>query len=590
MNLEQTQHYRALINTIDFFSQRLHVDQIVTYGYKIFEDLTLPEQGAIFTLNEDEDLYVPRVTYGYPGDLPNIVTSEAHHAFASKNGFLLDKLEVQERYFDREFLITHDIDMILPLILDDSLFGFIIAKEGKDTNGIKNREFLNRFCDLLNLALEKAVSYDCTLKMKQEIDKRIFNLNSYSQTMKLLMTALDQNFIVDLCLDVVRELTASAVTSIAVERKQNQLDLVAYKDVLQGKACFLSLELRQDAQASEVIYHVKRDREKLETIFRSCKPLEKLKAVYVVFIERERIIGCITIGESVSGATYDYQLLEQIRNLVSMMYIALDNAKQFTALTIERNKMSTQLSALNHLNRSIAIINGADSLEELCSHVVDTLHYGFGLKEGYIWIDTLENQCFKQIGCQHAHLSVEEMDWLRQQNNMQVRYDGACDLPLTCDEANCLVYLPILKRDYNETCMGHLVIDQTDKPIDEGLCMILEALTNSISPVVKQFLEIEMYQRTHEKRPGALLEDLFNKYVRESEFYGIPYYLYLRRTNYLDLFSTYEYEEVEEGDRLQIGPFDLIFSNDFMELTGYEIVKVKDFKGLQEYLRRLSMS
>jgi len=36
MELEQKQHYRAILNTIDFFSQRLHIDQIVHYGYKIF--------------------------------------------------------------------------------------------------------------------------------------------------------------------------------------------------------------------------------------------------------------------------------------------------------------------------------------------------------------------------------------------------------------------------------------------------------------------------------------------------------------------------------------------------------------------------
>lgn len=590
MNLEQSHQYRALINTIDFFSQRLHVEQIIDYGYKIFEDLTLPERGAIFTINSDKTHYVPRVVYGYSGEVANIEATEAHHEFASKNGFLLDAFEVQKRYFNQDFLKACNVDIILPLILEDALYGFIIACEGHYPKGIENREFLNRFCDLLNLALEKAVSYERRLEMQKEIDKRVFNLDSYSQTMNALMIALDQDYIIKLCLDVVRELTASAVTSVLIERRPNQLQLAAYRDIVHNKECYANMTIKTGAKAPKVIYHVEQDREALEAIFDSCEPLDKLQACYVVFLEKERIIGCITLSEPVSGVKYDHQLLEQISNLASMMYIALDNANKFELLRDERNKMSAQLNSLDHLNRSIQIINGADSLEELCSHVIDTLQYGFGVEEGFIWINVPESSCYKELGSAHPQLRNDEIEWLENHKGVQISYTSQPNIPLMTSTSNCFLSIPILQRDYNKTCMGYLVIDQTASPLDEGLCMILETLANSFSPVVKQFIELDSYQRTHIKKPETLLRELFNQYDEAFIFYDVPYYLYVRKSNALELFSLYRHEQIEDGDRLLIASLELIFSHELLHAPNYEQIEVKHFHELQAYLKHLSMN
>lgn len=95
MTLQQKQLYRALMNTIDFFSQRLHVEQIIHYGYKIFEDLTLPTSAAIYTINASGDLYIPTDRIGYE-ELPNVEFHDIHNEFARKNGFVLDSNELQK--------------------------------------------------------------------------------------------------------------------------------------------------------------------------------------------------------------------------------------------------------------------------------------------------------------------------------------------------------------------------------------------------------------------------------------------------------------------------------------------------------------
>lgn len=582
MTLQQKQLYRALMNTIDFFSQRLHVEQIIHYGYKIFEDLTLPTSAAIYTINASGDLYIPTDRIGYE-ELPNVEFHDIHNEFARKNGFVLDSNELQKRYFKDAFIDDLKVELVLPLIIEDKLFGFIIAVENNKSTGIKNKEFLNRFNDLLNLSLEKAESFERSKEMKTEIRKRKFNLDSFSQTMDILMTALDQKYIIKMCLDVVRELTASSVTSIALEVRENHLTIAGYKDIVQHKECFLDLVIKENAVADQVIYHVKDDYDALCDIFSNPYELEQLEAEYVVFLVKETIIGCITIGAPVSEVPYDKQLLEQIKSLASMMYIAINNANQFKVLTEERNKMSEQITGLKHLNRSIAIINGADSLEELCSHVIDTLTYGFGVEHGFLWINNGSQACYKTIGMEEQIEPSEEIQkWLAVYKDVYIEYTIPMESPLTTDVSNCLICIPVLQHDYNETCMGYLVIDKLSAPLTESMTIIFETLTNSISPVIKQFLAIESYETDYVRRPESLLEELFDKYESEKVFFDLPYEVYARKRENRLFCKLCEHETFPSMDKVDVGCISIIFTTEELEDLSYRRIQAKTFGDLKE--------
>jgi len=584
VTLQQKQLYRALMNTIDFFSQRLHVEQIIHYGYKIFEDLTLPTSAAIYTINASGDLYIPSDRIGYE-ELPNVEFHDIHNEFARKNGFVLDSNELQKRYFKDAFIDDLKVELVLPLIIEDKLFGFIIAVENNKSTGIKNKEFLNRFNDLLNLSLEKAESFERSKEMKTEIRKRKFNLDSFSQTMDILMTALDQKYIIKMCLDVVRELTASSVTSIALEVRENHLTIAGYKDIVHQKECFLDLVIKDNAVADQVIYHVEDDYDLLCDIFSNPYELEQLEAEYVVFLVKETIIGCITIGAPVSEVAYDKQLLEQIKSLASMMYIAINNANQFKVLTEERNKMSEQIKGLKHLNRSIAIINGADSLEELCSHVKDTLTYGFGVENGFLWVNSGSQNCYKTIGMEDTGEPSEEVQkWLAIYKNVYIDYTIPDESPLTNESSNCLICIPILQRDYNETCMGYLVIDKLSVPLTEAMTIIFETLTNSISPVIKQFLAIETYEQDYVRRPESLLEELFDKYESEKVFFDLPYEVYARKRENQLFCKLSEHESLPSMDKVDVGCISIIFTTELLEDPSYRILQVKTFEDLKDAL------
>lgn len=587
MTLEQQQLYRELLNTIDFFSQKMHIDQIVHYGYQIFEDLTLPEAGGIYTLNEAEDTYIPRYSRGYE-ELPNIAFNEVYNEFARKNGFLLDKPLVQKRYFKESFLLQYDIHIILPLIIEDRLFGFIIAKENQLPRGIKNREFLNRFIDLLNLSLEKAENFQKTRLMMKEIDKRKFNLDSFTQTMNILMTAFDRKYIVKMCLDVIRELTSSAVTSIALECHDNTLGIAAYKDILNHKECFVNLLLREDIEEEVVVLHVERDFDSLCNIFENPQEFHVLEAEYVVLLVKEKIIGCITIGVPVSGVAYDHQLLEQIKNLATMMYIAIDNANQFLLLERERNRLDAQLTGLKHLNRSIAIINDAESLEELCSHVMDTLQYGFGVDSGCIYIHHGQQSAYQSIGSfEHEGLTPQQLSYLEEMSDIRVEYTEPLANPLTSVHSNCFVSIPIILRDYQQTCMGHLIINKTMKALEESQLIIFETLANSISPLIRQFITIGHYKATYVKKSEIALYELYERYKKDSDYFHIPFYVFARRSTQKLFGDTCRQSAGESGDTIEFSGLSIVFTNSSFMDNLYEAIDTSTFETLTQGLTTL---
>jgi hypothetical protein len=586
MTLQQKQYYRELLNSIDFFSQKLHIDQIIRYGYQIFEDLTLPEAGAVYTINDSATAYEARYSMGYEL-VPQVAFNDIYNELARKNGFLLDNYEVQSRYFKDEFLKTLTVDVILPLIIEDKLFGFIVAVENHKDSGIKNREFLNRFNDLLNLSLEKAENFERTHLMQQEINKRKFNLDSIAQTLKILMTALDQNYIQTICLDVVRELTASSVTSIALEVSPDYLAVSAYRDIVNNKSCFLNLSLFEDAKPSQIIYHVKDDYEALKQIFENTDDLETLEAEYVVLLVKEKILGCITIGKPVSDVPYDQQLLEQIESLASMMYIAINNANQFKKLQEEQKLLSEQLKGMKHLDRSISIINGADTLEELCSHVVDTLRYGFGVKEGFMVVCKDGQPLSYSVNGQGPSTICEEVfNYLKTIDSSHVEYVSPEKNPIVTDRSNCFICLPILKGDYEQTCMGHVVIHELDKALTESRFILFETLANSISPIIKQFLVVNMYRSSYIERPEIRLSSYYERYKADAEYFDIPYYIYTKKR--MSLFSGCHHDQVVGTyDQVDVGGYSVVFTNEPITDSSYTIVETNDFDMLIDHLEVL---
>ena len=166
----------SLLSSIDFFSQNLHIEQIVEYGFSIFNQLENPEASAIYTIDESNEVFSVRFHQGYMVYLDQVVRTQKHDDFAVRNGFLLVDKAIQRRYFDDVFIENLNVSKILPLIIDDHLYGFIISTDGKEERNI-DFDFLIRFNYLMNLSFEKASRYLERARLKKKIDLKILNLN-----------------------------------------------------------------------------------------------------------------------------------------------------------------------------------------------------------------------------------------------------------------------------------------------------------------------------------------------------------------------------------------------------------------------------
>ena len=64
-------------------------------------------------------------------------------------------------------------------------------------------------------------------------------------------------------------------------------------------------------------------------------------------------------------------------------------------------------------------------------------------------------------------------------------------------ESNCMILLPI-KSDYigmdDDSVLGYLVITKLDGIMEESHIVIFETLASSITPVIKQFLELRRFK------------------------------------------------------------------------------------------------
>ena len=143
---EYKDKYNVLISSIDFFSQNLHLDQIVEYGFSIFNEFKKPVNATIYTLTDTLDRYISRFIWGNSYEWPDIEKNSTHDDFAVRNGFLLTDKEKQLRYFDSELILNHQISMVMPLIIDDKLYGFILASDRHEISK-EEIDFLNEISD-----------------------------------------------------------------------------------------------------------------------------------------------------------------------------------------------------------------------------------------------------------------------------------------------------------------------------------------------------------------------------------------------------------------------------------------------------------
>ncbi len=531
--------YDALLSSIDFFSQNLHLEQIVEYGFGIFNTFERPLASAIYVLDEHENEYISRYSEGYLVPLPVIQKTDGHDAFAVRNGFLLTDFKTLTRYFDETFLLNAEVSKVMPLITDDKLYGFIISTDGGETEPL-SLDFLTRFNYLMNLSLEKASRYLERASLKSEINKRIFNINSISQTMKILLSELDIEKIFRLGLDVIRELTTSSVTSIGIyDEIEKCVRIRAYENFLSNVQCFETFGLiPMRSHVGQVVYKYPEEADKLSEVFLDVHKFENLSAEYVILLAKEDVLGFVTIGSPMAVVVYESTTLERVGDIASILHIAVENASQFELIKVQKEQLQMQLDVLKMMNRIIKTVSSAESLDELSEMIMDTVSMSFGVTSALMMTcDDVGNELKGSVGVREEELDEAFFNRVRllMDEGFKVHYTEADaelmfghDYHRYFEGGNCLLLAPIQINQVQKTPVGCLVITRTEKRLLESQVNMVEVLASSVGPILNQLKNVSHYEENYQPAAAFELKRLFERYESERVDYYIEYRVYAK--------------------------------------------------------------
>jgi transcriptional regulator with GAF, ATPase, and Fis domain len=461
-----TKRYQFLIEAIDFFSQSLHLEQLIYYGYDLVHQSLELHRSALFII--DLDSYRLKKSIGYEIHEYSIAHTSKHKSIATFYGRILT--ERFEQYFDPQIVIDFEIEVIIPIIVKDKLVGFIVS-DGRQNSHLQAQEYDFAFAinQLMNKAYENAQSFKSLEEKNFELDKKIFNLFFINHSSRLLLAELNIENLYGLCVDIIRELTSSSITSFFVwDENLQKLVLKAYKNILKFDQTYYELEVKlTKTNTGKIVYHVLEDYDELKNIFGDLTPFEKLQAEHVILIVKDTIEGVVTVSKPVNQNSYDKSIFDLIESIMNSIYIALTNAKNFKQINTQKRLLDQQLSNLEQLNRAIKNINTCSSLEEMADIVTTTLHVGFDVECCGVFLK--ENNDYKLISEIGMDFEVPVLSDLLIQNKGKI-----VDYTLQGIEqnihskwhhsfidSNCFVLMPLEVDELsfeNDTRLGYIMI------------------------------------------------------------------------------------------------------------------------------------
>jgi transcriptional regulator with GAF, ATPase, and Fis domain len=485
-------------------------------------------------LNSETGSFERRFAQGAYHGPEQIIKTDSHDDFAVRKGFMLTDRTLQLHYFEAAM---EDLSKIMPLIADDQLYGFIFSCDG-DADEMLGDSFLTRFNYLMNLAIEKAFRYFERATLRREIDKRIFDLESISQTVKQLFSELDTQRILQLSLDVIRELTTSSTTSVGLYDPVEQcINVKAYDDLKGGVPVAGTLKRRAaKLSCDKVVFDMARDHAALLEIFEDLAPLHKLSAAYVILMAKEDVTGIITLGTPVGRNAYSADIFDRIEDIASLMQLALINAQQYETIVSQKEQLRLKFNTLRQMNKIIKSINRAETLAELYQLIADAMTLTFGVEA--MLLLSYENNAFSIAACHGIESEgIDEtlLRWIRQMpaTALTVHYTVDAVMQQLPDaalgERNCIVLAPVSMHQIGQDVLGYILVTRTRFRLHETQVNMIEMLSNSIAPVLYQMRKNEKYQSDYMIRPEAALKALHQQYAEMYQIYQTPYRVYFQK-------------------------------------------------------------
>jgi len=510
--------YTGLVQAIEYFSQKLVFEQIIEAAFDFINELLIVDKSTIYVF--ENETYVAKKVKGYTKKLDNIEVTSDLKNLAKFYGNILYERDKIVKFFEPSLIDSLDINAIVPLIIEDTLFGFILfhnSNFGEDDYIIS--EALMR---LINTALENFSRYEKLRKVNSELDEKIFNLFAINQSSKVLLSDLRMDVLYSIAVDVFSELTRSKITGFVLfDERSDSYVLKSFKDVFyKTKDISINLMLKtpHSINSNKVIIDLKneKDREYFDGLFGEINALastqiDQLEAKYVVLLlKSNQILGFVTLSETVTDSEYSDGIFELIESLAASTYTALSNAKLFEVVNKQKaliQKKLDKLISLNYLTRNISSSIRTDTLLEITTK---TLQVSFNVDKGAFCLYKKETNEFEFSntinidGCKNKTITPNQ-NWKRTFEGDCVYAIGQANIAKyigeefidEIGEAQGVLIIPVYLDMMEIELLGAIVIFKyNDLQLDnEENMLIIDTIAGNIAPVLNNLLIIQMQQR-----------------------------------------------------------------------------------------------
>ncbi|MTH54912.1 hypothetical protein GKZ89_16030 [Bacillus mangrovi] len=503
MTPEKSDRYELLLQAIEVFTQRYDKDVLLQFAFDFANQLLKLEKSALFKRKEDQFVLINTEGYDFRDyTIPSTEKLEGLPLFYGRplsNGLLGEYFTAGQI---RDFAAVHAI----PLINDTVLDGLILT----DTAISQEEEITSAILmSLVNASLENNQRLLDFQTVHAELDRKVFSLFVLNQSIKALLSELDISKLYDMATDVFSEISGSRVTGFGTyDPLSHKIQLKGYRNVHSFKRLYAELSLRDTGSCPGLtVINLKQEKEWVASFFEDASALEELEAEYIILIQKERLLGLVTLSESRLGVPYDSGTFELIETLASSTYIALNNAQTFEKQEKQKREAESKLGILQMYNRLIRTINSCKTKEELMKLSLSTIELGFGVKKAFFAFQT--GEAYQISASTDADLAGETFTMnedMQEKIGEDIYYDYLSGKLSACfreewfcrklGESSGLIIAPIcITNDFSEDPVrpyGYLIVTETASSLQEEEILLIDTLTRNITPLI-----YHMDQRDH---------------------------------------------------------------------------------------------
>lgn len=537
----QACRYEVLLQAIDFFTQRFNLEQISQYAFKFVNEILKPNSSALFI--REKEHYVLKQKKLYPVEEYKIPCSKRLKQIPVFHGDII--IEGIPSFFDEEVIEKFNIQMVIPLIIDRFLYGFIVIG-GKDLCYFDKDDvaIASTLTKLFANSLGNSHQLEELGKKNKQLDQKIFNLFAINQSAKSLLSQVDLEALYALATDIFSEMTCSRVTSFGVFDGTSQtVKVLGYRNVSNYATVFTELYLTgTHYEKGPVVLDFHKDLKVIQTLFSNWQEFMLLEARYIILLLKDKLLGVVTLSEPMNERVYDEATFELVETLASFTYIAISNALLFKEMAVQNERVKRKFETLNRLNSIIQNINSGVDIEELSELTLKVLAINFGIKKAFLayrkdkhyeiaytlgiapesreltfngrWEKLIEGEMILDFREEAVHDFFEE--------------GLADDLGIS----NGLIIAPICtgqSYDYDiHYPKGVLVVLETLDSLKEEEILLIDTIAKNISPVIYQMERNNRFQQEYEINPLQQFISAVDLKLTERISYDLEFYLFYK--------------------------------------------------------------